>query len=171
MSIRESIGRMSKRKSFWTTLPGVLTGIAAAITAITGLYWGITKVADQRFVIMREGYSVVLSQGVFASSTECGERIAQLSDPHNEYCLQVPKAVFCFESAQYVAETRVNTLECFLRIEPCRGERDRVAELNALEAQASGRPRETEDKCAKLSFDEAMARLLAWPKKRIEPTR
>lgn len=27
-----------KKKSFWQTLPGILTGIAAVITAITGLY-------------------------------------------------------------------------------------------------------------------------------------
>lgn len=29
---------MPERKSFWTTLPGILTGIAATVTAITGLY-------------------------------------------------------------------------------------------------------------------------------------
>ncbi|NJD60656.1 MAG: hypothetical protein FIA98_14780 [Anaerolineae bacterium] len=27
-----------KKKSFWVTLPGILTGIAAVITAVTGLY-------------------------------------------------------------------------------------------------------------------------------------
>jgi hypothetical protein len=36
------IGRMEsmseERKSFWATLPGILTGMAAVITAITGLY-------------------------------------------------------------------------------------------------------------------------------------
>jgi hypothetical protein len=37
-----------KKQSFWTTLPGVLTGIAALLTAVTGLlvvmyphgFWG-----------------------------------------------------------------------------------------------------------------------------------
>jgi len=29
---------MAEKKSFWTTLPGILTGIAAVITAATGLY-------------------------------------------------------------------------------------------------------------------------------------
>ena len=29
---------MAKKRSFWTTLPGILTGIAAVITAASGLY-------------------------------------------------------------------------------------------------------------------------------------
>lgn len=31
------------RKSFWTTLPGILTGIATIISAVTGLYIAIQK--------------------------------------------------------------------------------------------------------------------------------
>jgi len=30
-------------KSFWTTLPGILTGIAAILTAITGLYLALNR--------------------------------------------------------------------------------------------------------------------------------
>ena len=32
-----------KQQSFWTTLPGILTGVAAIITAITGLYLAIGR--------------------------------------------------------------------------------------------------------------------------------
>jgi hypothetical protein len=41
---RESVPE--KKKSFWATLPGVLTGMAAVITAITGLY--IASSPDQK---------------------------------------------------------------------------------------------------------------------------
>ena len=37
----------SKQRSFWTSLPGVLTGLAAVVTAGTGLYLALDSVARQ----------------------------------------------------------------------------------------------------------------------------
>lgn len=37
-----------KKKSFWTSMPGIFTGIAAIITALAGLYGALTHTYDQK---------------------------------------------------------------------------------------------------------------------------
>jgi hypothetical protein len=38
--------RTESKSSFWTTLPGILTGIAAVLTAVTGLYLAVRATSD-----------------------------------------------------------------------------------------------------------------------------
>lgn len=44
----------NKKKSFFTTLPGILTGIAAVITAVTGLYVALRKPPEPKVVSLPE---------------------------------------------------------------------------------------------------------------------
>jgi len=177
---------MSEHKSFWSTLPGVLTSIAVLITAITGLYVALVPTdsqtvaqetvykqiatykpetsastesrVDQQFIIMDKGLRLRLYQGAFASSSECGKRIDQLSDPHNyASCRRAQQTVFCFMELQY-GEFQVNSLNCFERIEWCRNSRVITNDLNTLEQQAGGARRETEN-CVGISLKEAMAKI------------
>lgn len=58
---------MPEKKSFWATLPGIFTGIAAIITASTGLY-----------LALRDGKETTppaLGAGQPAPASECDERI------------------------------------------------------------------------------------------------
>lgn len=39
---------IEKQRSFWTTMPGILTGVAAIITAVTGLYIAIHSIGNEQ---------------------------------------------------------------------------------------------------------------------------
>ena len=51
-------------KSFWTSLPGVLTGVAAIITAVTGLYIAIGSNLGGDGTTAEAGTSIVIEESV-----------------------------------------------------------------------------------------------------------
>ena len=68
---------MAEKKSFWKTLPGILTGLAAVITAATGLYLALAPETKEPIPPLetRESIPTESTQRVDERLSECDEEV------------------------------------------------------------------------------------------------
>jgi hypothetical protein len=76
-------GTSSSSTNFWTTMPGILTGIAAVVTAITGLILGMAQYGGK-------DRSAIEESAPSAAATGQTESTAPAADPGNTTTRTIP---------------------------------------------------------------------------------